>query len=736
LKQVVQNYNNGELSIAEVPAPVCRPGGVLVRSAYSLVSAGTERMKVSQARMNIVEKARARPDKVKQVIQSVQQTGLAATVNKVRERLAALTPLGYSLAGVVEEVGAGLDEFQVGDRVACAGEGIACHAEFVFAPRNLCVKVPDGVDLSDAAFATVGAIAMNGVRQAHVALGDNVLVIGLGLVGLLGVQILKAAGCRVIGVDVDPAKLDLARACGADLALPRDSNALEQTILDATGGLGVDAAYIAASTKSSDPMQLAGHVARDRGTVVVVGMVPVEADWQTYYHKELSVVMSRSYGPGRYDPQYERKGIDYPVGYVRWTQRRNLEEFLRLIAAGRVRPGLLSPRTFKFADAPEAYQELHAGGHAVGMLFAYPADAPLTRAVPLPRAKLDARPAGDTVGIGLIGAGNFSTGTLIPALKRQPTVRLRAICSAGGLSAASAGQRHGFEVAASDYHELLGDEQLDAVVIATRHDTHARFAAAALRAGKHVFVEKPLALNQEQLDEVIAAQRESGRILMPGFNRRFSPLSIAVRDHFAGRESPLVVTCRVNAGSLKADSWYQDSEEGGWRIVSEGCHFIDLIQYFCGAVPVRVHAQMVGGTAAGQQHDNCIVTLEMADGSLGTVIYLANGDPHFEKERIEVFGQGRVAVIENWQRARLTAGGKTRKRAGGTSGKGHAAELEAFVKAVRAGEAPPLPFDSAVATTLATFAVERSLQAGQSVDLASLTAESGGTRLDPDGDPA
>lgn len=711
MKQIVQNYDNGDLRIEDIPAPICKSGGVLVRTAYSLVSAGTERMKVSQARMNIIEKARARPDKVKQVLQSVHQVGLAATYEKVRERLAALTPLGYSLAGVVEEVGVGLDEFQVGDRVACAGEGIACHAEFVFVPRNLCAKVPDGVDMKDAAFATVGAIAMNGVRQANVTLGDNVLVVGLGLVGLLGVQILKAAGCRVIGVDIDPHKVELARQCGADLALTRDSTSLEQTVRDCTDGLGVDAAYIAASTKSNDPMELAGCITRDRGTVVIVGMVPVEADWQVYYHKELSVVMARSYGPGRYDPQYEYKGIEYPVGYVRWTQRRNLAEFLRLVRDGLVSPGRLAPQVFDIDKAPEAYQQLHEGKHAVGMLFEYPGDTPLVRRTDLRSTSATVQPTSGKVGFGMIGAGNFTTGTLIPALKQNPDVQLRAIASAGGLKAASAGQRHGFEYAASDYQQLLDDDKIHAVVIATRHDTHAKFAAEALAAGKHVFVEKPLALNEEQLEQVLtAAKGAPGRLLMVGFNRRFSPLSVAIRDYFAERSSPLMVMCRVNAGPLESDSWYQDPDEGGWRIVSEGCHFIDLISYFCGCEPEHVQAMMVEGTVHGAQHDNCTVTLRMQDGSLGTLMYCAVGDPSYEKERIEVFGQGRVALIENWLKCRLTTGGKTTKLSPDGSGKGHAAEMAAFVAAIRSGGEPPISLETLAATTRTTFAIENALR--------------------------
>lgn len=707
MKQVVQNYNSGELRLEEVPAPACRAGGVLVRTAYSLVSSGTERMKVSQARMSLWQKAKARPDKVKQVLQSVKQVGLLETYRKVRERLDALTPLGYSLAGYVEQVGAGIDELEAGQAVACAGEGIACHAEYVFVPRNLCTPVPSGVALQDAAFATVGAIAIQGVRQAQVTLGDNVLVIGLGLLGLLGVQILKAAGCRVIGVDVDPAKCDLARRCGADLAIPRGDAALLDTLMQATGGHGVDAAYVAASANTSDPLTLAGEALRDRGTVAIVGMVRVEADWRVYYMKELNVVMSRSYGPGRYDRNYEIKGIDYPIGYVRWTQRRNLAEFLRLVQQGAVKPRELEPRVYPFQDAPRAYDELNAGGSRtpIAFLFEYPQQAALQRRVAMraspPTAAMQ---NGRSVGIAMIGAGNFTTGTLIPALKRCSSARLVALCSAGGLSARSGGERHGFEYVSSDFDQVLADPSIDAVVIATRHDSHARFAAQALQAGKHVFVEKPLALDEPQLRLVVDAARQCDRILMPGFNRRFSDLSRALRDCFADRSGPVEVFCRVNAGVLKADSWYQDAQEGGWRIVSEGCHWVDLIQFLAGSPIVRVQAEMVGGSSPGQQNDNIVVTMRLADGSIATLAYVANGDPAFEKERIEVFGRGCVGLIDNWHRAVISRHGRSRTIRPSIPGKGHAEEIKAFVEAAARNGPSPITLESAAITTLATFA--------------------------------
>jgi predicted dehydrogenase/threonine dehydrogenase-like Zn-dependent dehydrogenase len=740
VKQVVQNYNTGELRLADVPAPICRAGGVLVRTAYSLVSSGTERMKVSQARMSLWQKAKARPDKVKQVLQSVRQVGLRETYNKVKERLDSLTPLGYSLAGYVEEVGAGLDDFEPGQAVACAGEGIACHAEYVFVPRNLCVPVPAGVALPDAAFATVGAIAIQGVRQANVGLGDSVLVIGLGLLGLLGVQILKAAGCRVIGVDVDPAKCELARKLGADLAIPRGDPAIVDTLHQATGGAGVDAAYVAASANTSDPLDLAGEALRDRGTVCIVGMVKVAADWRVYYAKELNVVMSRSYGPGRYDRNYEFKGIDYPIGYVRWTQRRNLAEFLRLVQQKAVRPAELMPKVVPFANAPVAYDELNKGGSkaAVAFLFDYGAGASTAngeepaRRVELAaggkrNAAVHAAPASPhtapasghatPVGIAMIGAGNFTTGTLIPALKHTPA-RLVALCSAGGLSATSAGERHGFSYVASDFEQVLADPAVNAVVIATRHDTHARFAAAAMRAGKHVFVEKPLALNEDQLRSVLAAQAETGRILMPGFNRRFSALSVAARDAFLGRAGPIEINCRVNAGELKADSWYQDAEEGGWRIVSEGCHWVDLIQFIADSPVVRVYAEMVGGSAPGRQNDNIQLSLRLADGSIANLMYVANGDASFEKERIEIFGRGCVGVIENWHKLTMSRHGKISTVRPPRPGKGHAEELAAFVDAVARGGPSPISVESAAITTLTTFGAVRSAARHEAVEVA------------------
>lgn len=723
MKQVVQNYRNGDLWLEDVPRPACRAGGVLVRNEYSVVSTGTERMKVEQARMSLLEKAKARPDQVKKVLQNVSQMGVRGTIDKVQERLDALTPLGYSCVGIVEEVGAGIDHIKVGDRVVCAGEGIACHAEFVFAPRNLCALVPEAVDPREAAFATIGAIAMNGVRQAEIGLGDVVVVIGLGLVGLLGVQILKAAGARVIGIDIDNDKLELARLCGAEAALHRKDPALEDVIRELTAGHGADAVYVAASAKSSDPLDLAGEVIRDRGRVCIVGMVPVHADWRTYYGKELSVVLSRSYGPGRYDRNYEDKGIDYPIGYVPWTERRNLEEFVRLVGEGLVTPTKFGATEYAFSEAPDAYAELHEdpGKHAGGILFRYPQAPSAARRIALEVAQTPRPANSDAVRIGLIGAGNFATGTLIPAMKKSPGCEIAAVCSAGGLSAKGAAARHGAGYASSDYDAVLADERIDSVVIATRHNTHAAFTIKALDQGKHVFVEKPLALSFDELEQVARAARSSSAILMPGFNRRFSPLAESARDHFSAEGGALSVTCRINSGRIEAESWYQDTDEGGWRIVSEGCHWIDLVSFLVRSAPTQVSAHMISGAVPGGQNDSCMLNIAFANGAIANLAYLSNGDAHFEKERIEVFGQEKVAVIENWHKASLYENGKRSTVRPKGSGKGHAAEMAAFVAACRTGSPSPISLDSAIATSAtALLAVESMLDGGTVRTLQSL----------------
>jgi polar amino acid transport system substrate-binding protein len=716
MKQVIQNFKTGELSVGEVPPPALRPGGVLVRTARSLISAGTERGTVSVGQSSLVGKARQRPDLVKQVIDNVRREGVAATMQKVRTRLESLKPLGYSAAGIVAAVGEGVSDLRVGDRVACAGAGFASHAEVVFVPRNLCTPIPDAVSFDDAAYTTVGAIAMQGVRQADVRIGETTVVVGLGLIGQLSVQILRAAGCRVVGVDLDPVAVERASASGADLAILRGDDA-ERRIEAFTNGVGADAVLICASTASHDPVELAGAVARERAKVVVVGAVPLDVPRSPYYEKELDVRMSRSYGPGRYDPEYEERGRDYPIAYVRWTEGRNMQSFLDLAASGRLDLAALTTHRFDIADAVRAYDVVLGKGddRPCGILLAYGDTAPLSERVD--RAAPPA-PAPGRVGVAFAGAGNFATASLLPPLTRIGEVTLTGVATSSGLSAKGVADKFGFAYAASGIEELVADDATTCVFVATRHDLHSALAARALSAGRAAFVEKPLALDRDGLREVVDAARSSGRQLMVGFNRRFAPLARQIKARLGSRVGPAMVHFRVNAGFVPKSHWTQDPAEGGGRIVGEGCHFVDFVQYLTDALPVRVTATAVrSGNERETDADSCAITLAMSDGSVGTILYVALGDKRFPKERCEVFADGSVAVLDDFRTGLFVRNGREERLKGGAQDKGHADEIRAFVDAVRTGAPAPIALDSLVATTLACFAAVESLRTGAPVDL-------------------
>ena len=662
MRQLVQEPGSGRLRLVEVPAPVLREGGVLVRTERSVISVGTERMKLEFGRKSLLGKARERPDQVRQVLDTVSREGVVSAYRKVQGRLGSLAPLGYSSAGVVEAVGRGVTDLEVGQRVACAGAGYANHAERVWVPKHLVVPIPDSVGSEEAAFATLGAIALQGVRQADVRLGECVVVIGLGLLGQLTVQLLRAAGVQVVGVDVDADRVAVAERHGA-LGVERAGD-VEGVVRQATGGIGADAVIIAAATTSDDPIRLAGAVSRDRGRVVVVGAVPINVPRSPFYEKEIEVRLSRSYGPGRYDPEYEEKGHDYPVGFVRWTERRNLGEFVRLLETGAVRlEGLITHR-FAFDEAELAYETLTGAeaGRALGVVLAFPAEpAAEPRRIELSgkgsnrttqNAQADnAKEASgieragvgqagiERPGIGLIGAGSFATGVLLPNLARLD-VSLEGVLTAGGMSARSVGEKHGFRYLTGDPAELLADPATHVVVIATRHDEHARLAADALRAGKAVFVEKPLALDDAALDDVVKAAA-SGPQLMVGFNRRFAPATIFIRERLARVAGARVVQIRVNAGYVPPDAWVHDPEDGGGRLIGEGCHFIDLALFLLGSPAVEVQAAALGGEDPDARlRDNVQVTLRCADGSLGSILYTAKGDSRAGKERVEIFAGG------------------------------------------------------------------------------------------------
>ncbi|APE25796.1 MULTISPECIES: bi-domain-containing oxidoreductase [Streptomyces] len=724
MKQVVQNYKSGELAVLDVPVPGCKPGGVLVRTAYSLISTGTELMKVSEAGMSMLGKARSRPDQVAKVMQSVATNGMSATYQKVMGKLDSYTPLGYSLCGVVEQVGPGIDDVKVGDLVACAGNEHALHAELNWVPKNLYARVPDGLAPRHAAFGTVGSIAMQGVRQGEPQLGEVALVIGLGLIGQLVAQLLTASGVRVVGVDPDPERCALAERLGAAACGDPASSAVEAAVAELTDGHGVDQVYLAAGGGSNQPVELAARLCRDRGRVVDIGKCRLDLPWNAYYEKELDVRFSRSYGPGRYDPEYELEGRDYPIGYVRWTERRNLACFLDLMARGRVDVDPLVSHVADFDDAVETYRRLKDGDlKAVAVLFRYPEraqDAEVRPEVAVPAvrrgggASVPARSAAAPVRLAFVGAGNYATSMLLPHLARREGVELSTVVTTTALSAANARRKFGFASATTDLDAVLGDPSVDAVFVVTRHSSHAELTRKALLAGKTVFVEKPLALTEDELAGVLAAVEESGNDrLQVGFNRRFAPLLQEARSRFGPRTGPASLRYLVNAGRLQHGSWYLQQGTEGSRFAGEGGHFIDTASWLLGADPVSVYATAPAG------NDDLQVVLRYPDGSTATISYVTTGPAGYPKETLDLIADGRVLRLDDFVRASVHGGRRwVSSRLPQARNKGQNAELAAFVKAVRTGGPMPVPLESLVATTAATLAVRTALAGGAPVTLA------------------
>ncbi|MGW4875610.1 bi-domain-containing oxidoreductase [Streptomyces sp. NPDC004262] len=725
MKQVVQNYKSGELAVLDVPVPGCKPGGVLVRSAYSLISTGTELMKVSEAGMSMLGKARSRPDQVAKVMQSVATNGVPATYRKVMGKLDSYTPLGYSLCGVVEQVGAGIDDVKAGDLVACAGNEHALHAELNWVPKNLYTPVPDGLAPRHAAFGTVGSIALQGVRQGAPQLGEVALVIGLGLIGQLVVQLLTAAGVRVVGADPDPARCDLAARLGAAACGDPSSAAVEAAVAELTDGHGVDQVYLAAGGGSNQPVELAARLCRDRGRVVDIGKCRLDLPWNAYYEKELDVRFSRSYGPGRYDPEYELEGRDYPIGYVRWTERRNLACFLGLVARGSVDVEPLVSHVADFDDAVDTYRRLKDGElKAVAVLFRYPEAATNTPETPAPSvavpavrragsASAPARSATAPVRLAFVGAGNYATSMLLPHLAQRDGVELSTVVTTTALSAANAQRKFGFAHATTDLDAVLGDDSVDAVFVVTRHSSHAELTRRALLAGKTVFVEKPLALTEDELAGVLAAVEESGNDrLQVGFNRRFAPLLTEAKQRLGRRTGPASLRYLVNAGQLQHGSWYLRQGTEGSRFEGEGGHFVDTASWLLDADPVSVYAVAPSG------NEDLQVVLRYPDGSTATISYVTTGAPGFPKETLDLVADGKVLKLDDFVRASVY--GRKRwvsSRLPKARDKGQNAELAAFVKAVRTGGPMPVPLESLTATTAATLAVRGALAAGAPVTL-------------------
>lgn len=714
MKQVVQDFRAGTTSVIDVPVPQLKPNMALVRNSASLVSVGTERALVAFASKNILGKARSRPDLVRQVVDKARREGILTTIDAVRTRLDQPLPLGYSSAGTIVQVGPGLADFQVGDRVACAGGGHAVHAEFVLVPKNLLAKIPENVDFEAAAFTTLGSIALHGFRLANPTLGESVAVIGLGVLGLLAAGVARAAGCKVFGIDVDPDRVAFAQQLGF-AAVARDE--AESAALGFTKGMGFDVVQICADTPEDDTVILAGEITRDRGRVISTGVVGIGLPRKTYFEKELSFIVSRSYGPGRYDKNYEEDGVDYPIGYVRWTEQRNLSAFLEILATEAFDVHPLISHRFPIERAEEAYALLSSekAEPFLGVVIAYPgseADVePLARKIVLSTTTAD---GSDDVRLGVIGAGNFAKAVMLPIMQGSGVQRV-GLTAATGISATETAKRFGFEYAATESDEILADDRVNAVAILTRHDLHAPLVLQALKADKHVFCEKPLAIVPNDLRTIAKALEGSDRILAVGFNRRFAPYAAELKKFLLSVNEPLIMNYRVNAGLLPQDHWLHDPAQGGGRIIGEGCHFIDFLS-FVASSPIK--SIMAKGTPSDDRYreDNVILMLKYQNGSVGTITYVANGDRSLPKERLEVFGGGSVAILDDFRRLELISDGrKSVRKNRWRQDKGHRPEWEAFMRAVREGGPPPIPYQELFDVSLASILALDALRSGSEI---------------------
>jgi predicted dehydrogenase/threonine dehydrogenase-like Zn-dependent dehydrogenase len=705
MKQVLHNLRNGQTEICDVPTMLYKQGDLLIQTNCTLISAGTERMLVEFGQGNLLDKVRSQPDRVRQILDKVSTDGIVTTMEAVFNKLDHPLSLGYCNAGTVQVTGKGIEDFVVGDRVVSNGP----HAEVVSVPQNLCARIPDAVSDDEAAFTVLGAVALQGIRLLNPTLGEKFVVSGLGLLGLMAVQMLVANGCRVLGIDFNAQRLALAHQFGAQtvsLASGEDPVAAVQTF---AGGRGVDGVLITASTKSNEPVHQAAQMCRKRGRIVLVGVTGLELNRADFYEKELTFQVSCSYGPGRYDPTYEEDGHDYPLGFVRWTAQRNFEAVLQLMADGKLDVKPLISHRIPFEEAERAYELLLEDKSALGILLTYSGQPDMARTVKLATEQPSTSKSASKVTAGMIGAGNFAMSTLLPALQKS-NVLLHTIASAGGTSAAIAGRKYGFHQATSDYQTILADPTINTVFITTRHNSHARMVMESLAAGKHVFVEKPLALNRDELNQIQQALAKApDQQLLVGFNRRFAPLAVEMKRVVQARSEPLSMIYTVNAGTIPPNHWVHDLASGGGRIIGEGCHFIDFLLFLAGSPIVGVEARMMGRAASlAVQEDKMTILLDFADGSTGVVHYLANGSKRFPKERVEVFSQGRILVLDNFCQLQGYGWPKFRNQWLWRQDKGHAAEVQAFLERIQTGGSWLIPWSELEQVTLATFAaVER-----------------------------
>jgi len=684
MKQLVNVYLNGNLKVEEVPIPHLNDGSILVQNEYSAISIGTESKSIELAKMNLLEKAKSRPKDVEMALDAVKKEGIVSTYKKSMSILNQPTPLGYSSSGIVIGVADDVHEFKIGDRVACGGSG---HAEVVCVPKNLCVKIPDKVKTEYAAFTTIGSIALQGVRQSSPKLGEYVLVIGLGLVGQFVVQILKSAGCKVIGVDIDEKKVNIARDAGVDLAIPRNNEAIKQNIRSFTGGYGVDAAIITAATQSNDPIEFSSDVLRDKGRITIVGAVKTDLPRKPFYEKELSLNFSRSYGPGRYDKMYEEKGIDYPIGYVRWTEKRNMEEFLSLIDKNQIDVSKLITHRFSFENAIEAYSLItESKDLKFGIIFEYPKKVNIDSKMFLTKTTTLTTLKSDTINVGVIGAGKFAQNYLLPIMSKMSDIRFVGLSTATGINANYVGDKYGFKYVTTNADEIISDKNIDCIIIATRHNLHAPYVIKGLKAKKHVYVEKPLALTKNELENVVKEWENANTVLMVGLNRRFSNSISKCKTELQKVSGPTIINYLVNAGKYPKDHWAYDPKEGGGRIIGECVHFFDVINYIAESKVKEISAISIdSNNQLVKSNDNIIASIKYENGSIGNLIYTSIGSSQYPKETIHIERNEITIDVNNFQSVAIYNKSKNEIKSR-KQDKGHADELKRFFDAIRNGK--------------------------------------------------
>lgn len=706
MKQVKLNMKTGDIEISNVPIPLLQRNEVLVQNEYSLISSGTEHSLIELGKKSLLGKARERPDLAAKVINRAKRDGILTAYRQAMSRLDMPESLGYSCSGEVIAISVDIKDLKVGDKVACGGTGYASHAEFVSVPRNLCAKLPQDVSCMDASFATIGAIALQGIRNADVRLGESAAVIGLGLIGQLTVQMLKAAGCNVIGIDVDKKKVDLALKLGIYKGFLRDEQNLEEMICELSGGFGVDAVLITAATSSNDPIEFAGKIVRENGKIVVVGNIGMNIPRDIYYKKELDVVVSRSYGPGRYDRNYEEKGNDYPIGFVRWTENRNMSSFVELLEKKKILIKDLVSHCFSIDDAKQAYDLIdNKNEFVMGILLKYQKVSD-RKDFYTNSQKNDNQPKKqEIVNVGVIGAGNFATSTLLPNLKKIDAVNFQCLANSTGLPAESVAKKYHFKSFTTDYKKILYDKDIDAVFILTSNMSHAQLTIDSLLAGKHVFVEKPLALSETDLQRIVDAQKKSQKIVMVGFNRRYAPLAIQLKQFFKKRIGPMICYYRVNAEKIPSDHWIYDAEQGGGRLISESCHFIDFLSYITGSKISEITTNVISSHSSKPDDiDNFNINITFEDGSIGLIIYTNKGDDSYSKEMCEFFADGSVAFLKDFRKLEFMVNGRKKQfKRRFSLDKGHYGELKKFVDDVKIGNVDADVFQSYISSSLATL---------------------------------